>query len=443
MSTTPITRVDLPKVTMFAGSHVMATTRRPSSTPVLDPKRSIGPIAFWGDDNLFPQQVIHDIERTNIMAPVINRKVDLLTSGGLGYGKVEFHAQTGTNRIRPMNLPDINRWLEDSNIDLYYREAAREYYTYYNIFPELVMGRAKDRVVELVCHDSSFVRLATMNDSGSSPLAYMADWAAGAGSTDADRVVPALEQYSVAADEALRLAKPRYILPTRELGGGKHYYALAPWNALRVSGWVDVASRVPELKMHLFKNLMHLRYHFDIAPEYWPSKFLNWDKMENDEKVTTMTEEIRAFDTWAKGEQGQGGALWASMHRPNSDKPAEALIKINEMNMKLPEGAYLQDAQESEYIICRDLGLKPSLHGISPSKSGSSPGSGSEDRVARTNHILDNKGAADLILKPLQVVARINGWPQGIKFFFNNYYAATLSRTMQVADMNDGANETA
>jgi hypothetical protein len=62
--------------------------------------------------------------------------------------------------------------------------------------------------------------------------------------------------------------------------------------------------------------------------------------------------------------------------------------------------------------------------------------------VARTNHILDAKSDADMVLKPLAYISRINGWDkkygkgQRLTWWFQNYYAATLDRTMQVGDMN-------
>lgn len=436
-----IQHFNLPAVSGFAGRRVLATTpssvlKYPSGSPVLDRRPQTGGLAYWGDDNLFPQNVIRDISTTSIIPAVIDKKVDLLTSGGIGYGFEELNPKSGTLRIRPVKIKEIDNWMEDTNAALFAYEAARDYYTYYNIFPELIMGRAKDRVVQLECKDASFVRLGTMDERGDISLAYLADWGNGARVGDADATVTALNPYFRTAEQAVQLRRPRYILPIRLLDRGRHYYGISPWNGLRVSGWLDVAKRIPQLKMQLLKSLMHLRYHFVVAPEYWPAKYPDWDKKDAPEKLDIMKSEVEAFDKWAKGADGQAGTFWSSKYRTSTDKAAEDLVTINEMKMALPEGAYLQDAQEAEFIICRDLQLEPSLMGISPSKSGSSPGSGSQGRVARTNHILDNKRAADMCLKAFQVVARINNWPAGLKFFFNNYYAATLDDSLKVGDMN-------
>lgn len=437
----PIQHFDLPKVSGFAGDRVLVTTpssslKIPGGSPVRDLRLQVGPIARWGDDNLFPQNVITDISTTSIIPAVLDKKVDLLTSGGIGYGFEELNTKTGTVRVNPVKIPAIDDWMEDTNASLFVYEAARDYYTYYNIFPEIIMGRGKDRVVAIECKDASFVRLGVMNDRGDIPLAYLADWGHGATLASVDATLTALNPYFRTAEQAMQLGKSRYILPIRLLDRGRHYYGISPWNGLRVSGWLDVAKRIPQLKMQLLKTLMHLRYHFVVAPEYWPAKYPDWDKKNPPDKLEIMKNEVEAFDKWAKGADGQAGTFWSSKYRTSTDKPAEDLVTINEMKMSLPEGAYLQDAQEAEFIICRDLQLEPSLMGISPSKSGSSPGSGSQGRVARTNHILDNKRAADMVLKPFQLAAKINGWPHGLKFFFNNYYAATLDDSLKVGDMN-------
>jgi hypothetical protein len=302
------------------------------------------------------------------------------------------------------------------------------------------MGRGKDRVVGLGCQDASHVRLSTMTDKGEILKAYVGDWSAiGRGSQAFE--LTALDPYYRVPQQMLELRKLRYILPVRLLGNGQFYYGLSPWNSLRASGWLDVAMRVVELKKHLLEHLQHIRYHIEFSELYWPTKFKNWDKMTPDERLGTMKTEVQAFDTWTKG-KGQGGTYMSMMLESQLTKEQRSLVKINEMKMNLPEGAYLQDAQEAEFIICRDMGLNPALHGISPSKSGSSAGSGSVDRVARTNHILDAKSDADMVLKPLAYISRINGWDkkygkgQRLTWWFQNYYAATLDRTMQVGDMN-------
>ncbi len=439
-----IKHFEFPETSGFVGSRVLATTKRAATksktygggTPVLDRDRKLQGVAWWGAGNRFPQDVIKDISTTSLIGSVIERKVEMLVGGGgLCYGIPEYDKNTGQEVIRPMRIDYIEDWLEETNISLYLNEAARDWYTFYNLFPEFTMGRGRDRIVGIECKDASHVRLNTQNEQGDSTEAIIGDWSFGLTMSESFARIHALNPYFRVADQIRELKKTSYILPIRTLDRGQFYYGIAPWNGLRATGWIDVAKRVPELKKYLLSNLMHLRYHIEFAETYWTTKYKDFEAKSEDERLQIIRDEVALFDKWAKGEKGQGGVYW-SLKKASLAGDLQSLVTINEMKMSLPEGAYLQDAQEADFIICRDLGLKPSLHGISPSKSGSSPGSGSEDRVARTNHILDQKMHADKILQPLEVVRNVNGWPKGLKFYFQNYYAATLDRTMQVGNLN-------
>lgn len=426
--------VELPTATLMIKGAVAVTTRKEAFTgprPVLDQGNMVGKVASWGVNNDFPQRVIDDKRRYSLMGAVIERKRNMLISGGLRYGKVKVDPNTGMELLVPAYDREVQQWLKTSNITLFLREAVRDWYTFYNVFPEFQLNRAYNKVVGIGCHDAAHVRLGLMDSKANITTAYVCDWRndrIGANAFD----MRALDPYTNIAQQVLELRAARAILPIRELGDDQFYYGLAPWDGLRSNGWLDVATRVPELKKLLLNNLMHIRYHIEIDEQYWPTKFKDWDKLSPEQKVTVFKAEVEAINEWAKGE-GQGGTFMSTMIAGPNDKEQRSLIRITEKKLTIDEGAYIEDSQEADFIFCRDMGLKPSLHGISPSKSGSSPGSGSEDRVSRTNHILDCKSDQDLLLEnTLGVVRDVNGWDPEYVFWFGNYYAATLDRTMQV-----------
>lgn len=430
--------VDLPTASLLIGSSVMATAdlEYTGPTAVVEAHRLPADVAFWGTNNRHPQDVIEDVKRVNVVSAVIERKVNMLYSGRLTYGTIDYDERLGMEVMRPIRQAEIDDFLGESNADLYCREGLNDWYTFYNVFPELKMGRNKDRVVGLGCQDASHVRLGTMSDKGEISKAFIGDWSGIGRGGDAFELA-ALDPYFRVAQQMLEKRKLRYILPLRILTRGQFYYGLAPWNSLRASGWLDVAKRVPAMKKQLLEQIQHIRYHIEFSEQYFPVKYKTWDKMTPEERAAIFKTEVSEFDKWAK-DKGQGGTYMSIMLESQFTKEQRSLVKIHPMKLELPEGAYLQDAQEADFIICRDMGLKPSLLGISPSKSGSSPGSGSEDRVSRTNHILDCKGDQDMVLKPFEHISRVNGWDkkygkgQRLKFWFQNYYAATLDRTMQV-----------
>lgn len=429
-----VKHIDIPEagISLFStGSAVMTTTTsslQDGPTPVMPAKDMPGEYALWGVDNLEPQRIAEQKQKIGIVGAVMQKKVDLLVSGGLRYGKVQIDQTTGFERLIPTRDKKVQDFFKECNIQLYLQEATADWYTYGNIFPELWMGRGKDRVVSLAVQDANHVRLAKMNKRAEIEYAYLSDWK----DDGMKRIkIAALDPYRGVVRQMQQRKEARYILPIRILQDNRFYYGNQPWHAHLTSGWFDIAKRVPVLKKALLENLMHIKYHIEIHEKYWNIKWKDWALKEEKDRVALMQQEVVAIENWLK-DGGQGGTFMSSILGGQSGTEEISLVKINEKKMTTSDGAYIEDSQEADFIIARDCGIKPSLIGISPSKSGSSPGSGSEDRVARTNHVLDSKAAQDMILSPLAHIRDMNGWDPEYEFWFANYYAATLDRTQQV-----------
>lgn len=433
-----VQHIELGTVSLFTTGSVAVTTRKESysgPTPVLEGQRSAGRVGLWGPGNDHPQRVVDDLRRTPLAASVIERKVNMLISGGLRYGTLTYDEKSGLDILKPQRLPEVEKFFKDINIKLFLREAARDWYTFYNVFVEYRMGRGYDRITGMGVQDACHVRLGTMNDQAEITNAFINDWRTNGDSSAFE--LPALDPYRNVAGQILKKKDARSILPIRILGHDQFYYGVAPWHGLQADGSLDIAARILELKKLLLDNIMLIRYHIEIDERYWPKAIPGYAKMDQPAQIAAMTAHVVEIEKWLKGD-GHGGAWMSTMLQHGGETGQTSLVKIHEKQLTIPDGAYNQDTQESHFIICRDMGLKPSLHGISPSKSGSSPGSGSEDRIARTNHILDSKSDQDQILMSLEHVRDVNGWPEDLTFWFSNYHAATLDRTNGV-DQNPNA----
>ena len=436
----------LPTVSLFVADKVAVTTRHESfkgPTAVVQKVRGSGKVGLWGPGNNDPQRIATDKRTTSILGAIIDKKVEMLVSGGLRYGTIVVDERTGLEVMRPLRVKEIEHWLQDTNIKLYCYEAIRDYFTYANSFAELQLSRGKNYCTGITACDASQVRLGVMDNKGNIRKAFLADWEGGAAEVDGTEF-SAIDPYGRSpVGQILNGGAFRYIIPLRFLNDGQFYYGYPSWNSLRTNGWVDINKRIPELKKLLLENLMHLTYHIEIDERYWKKKFLNWDKKTEAQRLDLVREEVQDLNDRLKG-SSQGGALMTIMDAtPTANSIQQnSLVKITPIKNSVMEGAYIEDSQEADFVICRDMGLPPPLFGISPSKSGSSAGSGSVDRVLRTNYVLDSKPYADLILEPLSYASRINGWDDKyngglpLVWWFANYYAATLDRTMQVGDMN-------
>lgn len=433
--------IQSPVSTAFIQGDAIASVRKEAfrgPSPVLDKLREGQVIAFWGSNNDKPQKIIEDIKAYPLMGGVIQAKIDLLYGGGIRYGRVIVDQLTGMERMIPMRDPVIDKWLRETNVNLYLRKAANDWYTYGNVFVELRMGKYQRYVHGIAVLDASQMRVS-LQDTKTRRVdkAYLADWANNA--TDADAtVLPMLDAQFRTAEQVLTGSDTNYAYHITDLVNGQFYYGSPSWDGLRTNGWLAVAKRIPELKRHLLQNLMHIRYHIEFDERYFSHKYKDtWDKKSEVERMQLEQEETRLIREWLAG-KGQGGAWGTKMlaETLNNGKGDQmSLVRIHELKLTTAEGAYIEDSQETDFIFCRDMGLDPSLYGISPSKSGSSPGSGSDKRVARTNHVLNCKSHQDRLMEPLYLARDVNGWNEEIQFWMAGYYAASVDRTMSVDRM--------
>jgi hypothetical protein len=347
-----VAHIELPTVSLFVGKQASVTTRNSvydGPKPVMEKLRETGKVAPWGVNNDFPTLVANDIKKTSIAAAVIEYKVDLLVgSGGLCYGK-EVIGANGVKTLVPTRDPEVDAFFADINMQAVLTEAAFDWYTYYNIFPEFRMGRGYDRITGLGIQDAIDVGLAAMNDRAEYHECYIADWANGATKADGFSL-PLLENYGNPAKQLMREKNARSVLPVRYLNMGQRYYGLAPWNALRANGTIDIANRIMELKKLLIDQISHIRYHIEIDERYWEKVIPDFATMEKATKIAAMKRHVETIETWLKGE-GQGGAFMSGMLAHGGAADQTSLVRINEKRMTTPDGAYIEDSQETHFII--------------------------------------------------------------------------------------------
>lgn len=451
---------DMPGGVLYSrGSHVLYTTNLASdalpkpSEVVLENLRGQD-VAFWGDANDFPQQVIADIEMSDIIPTVIDWKARQLIGEGVAYGNM-VPGPGGSLVLEPIQVPEIEHWLRRTAFDLYCEEAALDFYTFYNANAELEKAR-NGQFVGVYSKDQSWRRYGVNDKRGMITKAYeSACWSTATDLTDKKKVIslPAIDPYLI--DSQLAEATPgRMVLPLRIQTRGRKYYALAPWNGLRANGWLALAIAIPKMKLRLIQNLMQAQYQIEIADTYWPGKYKNWKDLSDKEKRQKYADEVKAFEDlmFSDEEVGKPKTLMTQKVWNQVKGEMYSLWTITPLRMETPTGAYIEDGQEADFHIVRSLGVDPSLVGISPGKNNTSTGSGSDARVKRTNYLISVRPHGQHLLRMMPPISEVNGWNKDynggkpLHWMFRSLHAATLDRTSMVSvnpkentTENDGA----
>lgn len=390
-----------------------------------------GKLAKWGDNNDFPITVMDEVEKNAVLSRGLYWMANAITSGGLVYGSLIVDEATGKSRLQRVKDPVVEAWLRSTNIKRYIREAAHEFYKFWNPFPEMVVSNDRKTIAKLVCHETPWCRWGVQNPNGLIDKCYINAQFGKDGKLDSPETITrdVIDPYYDAVNQVRNNAKlTSFIYPLSGTDSGRAYYPLAPWWAAVTQGWTKIANRIPVYKDALLTNGMTVKYILTVAEWWWQWKYKDWDT-KPELKAQRMKEELDAFSAKMKGEKGAGNSLLTATRIIDSKEYKGWSVEA--VDDKLKDGALLADVQESTTHILFALGLDGTLIGSLPG-SGPGAGSGSDKRVAMNIFIANSKAEQDIILEPVAFAFQYNNFldDEGLPYevWFENYWITTLDK---------------
>lgn len=382
-----------------------------------DEEYSKSEIAFWGQNNDFPDQLNKEIESSSIIPSTLDFKARMLNGLGIEYGYYEIvNNEEVFTKIRDKEIQDFF-W--NSNINRYSIKAADDLYKFYNVFPELVFSVDRKKIVSLLAQEATFCRWQKQDAKGFIKNCFIkTNWKDKPNDLEEAIKVPVIDIYTTNIEELKQGKSYKYIFPL-SIPTGKIYYQTAPWYSIIKSGWLDVAKAIPIFKKSLMKNQITAKYLIKIPSYYWKWRFPNtkegkeadgWDSFSPDKKEELMQETLDKFEEFLSGNENAGKAIMSHFKFDEQTKLEYPSWQIEPIENKLKDGAYIEDSQEASSHILYSLGVPAALLGNSPGKSGQGSGSGSDVRELANFYLTLNHTYETLILEPLRFIAEYNGW---------------------------------
>jgi hypothetical protein len=415
--------------------------------------REIGsnPWSEWGGNNIYPQEVMAKIAQVSLVSAILDWKARALYGGGLEYGCTTIDAKGKESFIRVFDK-EIEEWLTATDIMLYLMEASSYFYHFYNIFPEMVMSKDGKRIVFLTCLESTDVRYKRREKEGINrgliTKAYVSpDWKQVTGKADLEEI-EVINTQRDPLGTARGWKNKKFIYPVAYPSPGRGYYQAAPWHAL-LDTWLPVAKGVPAFKQSLLTNQMAIKYLMHVPEYFWEWKHPGFNVMADADRRKIMKEEYKQFNDFLSGEENAGKSLVMTI-KDNKAGIEYKDWKIDAIDDKMKNGMYLEDSQEADAHIFKNLNVDPTLFGAGVGKNASGGGSGSDKRVAWNNYIIMTKPHQDIILKPLHFIAKFNGWAEKFEakypnskfeFHFKNYRIAKLDSGNETEDADINKDE--
>ena len=390
-------------------------------------------VAYWGEDNLFPQQVVADMEENTSLATSLQWKAKAWYGGGLVYGLVTFD-EKGEEVFTRLRLPEVEAFIRRSNLPRFGMEALMDISVFGQAFPELILSLDRKQILSVSTQDACYCRYAKAKTAGGimQKLYINANWANGGRYDDEyTTAVPVLDPYYDAV-EGLRARTDgfKYIYPISFPSPDKSEYQLVSWNTVRRSGWLAMAKTVLAWKNNVLEKYLSIEWMIEVNPEYWKWKYKDWEDKDEEERRRLIKLELTNFGEVMTGTNGAGKSLMTTTVKDAQGNDVAA-FKVTAMDKKMAEGLLNEDSQEAHSHVFTAAGVAPTLMGIQPGKN-MGAGSGSDARVAFNNFMSTSTFEQDLVREVLHFIAAYNGWPENLEFRFKQPLIMTMDKGKQV-----------
>lgn len=450
----------------FQSSEMLGRSKNAVVAPVRHATTALK-VAPWGEDNRFPQNIVHALAKCGVAQRIIQTLTENLYGGGIVYGKV-VDIDAGGNEVfqvaKPGDFPEVDTFFEENNIPLYFAEYGMDYFQFANAFPELILSKDKKKVVGLIINEACDCRVSQHDESGNSKFVYISKlWGA-----DGDQFVkfdPTKSMsslYSAKSITATTKADGKYIIERRLLdryfsfeslkkqtekhpdlnyvfplnfpSANKTYYQLASWDGARLSGWIEIASKVPQMLQSLFKNAFNIRYHIEIPSDYFQKKFgvEKWGKFSEEEKNKAQKEVLESINTVLVGSENAYKSLITMFDTSQMDSKEVGRVKITKIDAKNDTSSELLTSGTANSEIAVAFGINPNTLGMGQAGGvyASNQG-GSNIREGKLEADSRATLARQIALEPFKLIAKYNGWPKGLKFAFKDTVLLTLDKGKQ------------
>ncbi len=386
--------------------------------------------ARWGDSGRLPTEWRIKIEKSDIAAAAIERKVAMLYGQGMKYYKVEYD-EKGEEVRRFFKDDKIERFVRKNKIHKFLAERLKNFMYFGILWSEGITSRDKKEIVSVRHLDSEMCRFHTRDETTGviKMIGFSADFCNSEEPSD-DLVtdIPLIDCYNEM--ESIRKVKTHKFAQVSKLDTpGRSYYPMPAWaGLLRKEGWLDVSNSIPETLICINDKQVKFRYIIRVAEAYWRFWYPEWDTYDakaREEKVQLKKKELDDIVLNAK-RMTVKSILTTNFMDPVTNQiiPGVEVIAVDD---KLKNQEYIPNSQAADSKIVATLGIDPSEFGLQPEGGKMGGGSGSDKRTSRVNAVSISKIIEDLIFEPLYTVLEYNGWGDDVHFCFKHKVPTTLN----------------
>lgn len=390
-------------------------------------------IMWWGKDNNLPQQRETLVIDNNIVPALIERKRNIITGNGFfAFTKrVEKQADGTSKNIQDeVEIPPVAQEFFDMiDMDKYLADAAGELMKHSLLLPEMIRNKGR-QVIGLEVKECKYMRAGRKGPDGRVPKWY---WSGFWGKQSAANSIVRKEdrktiEIPVYAGEEAKQTK--FVYPLGDYLYNDGYYPIPCW----WGGWewIELANLIPSFHKSNLQNGYNIRWHIEIPADY----FLDYEAYEAavDEAGKTVVlenakEKEQAFmddiNRFLADVTNAGRTVFTKYEIDKSLGKEYPGIKITALDYDMKDEALLKLFDKSNTANISAQGVPPTLASIETQGKLSS---GTEIRNAYLMWLIINTyQPRRKMLKPIELVKKINGWPAEIHYGIRDFELTALS----------------
>lgn len=365
------------------------------------------PWAKWGQDNLLPDRIVQLVYDNNIKPELINTTANFIVGQGILLTKKVL--KKGKLETILVSNSEIEDWFEENDIHDYLKSQATNFCFFANTFSEIVLTYERKAASIINIHGNDIRAEKHNKNTGKTENYYTnGDW------SKAKYVAGKPKESNVEKIPSFNKLYPtlhsKFIFHGKEDMPGQPYYSVPTW--LGTKAWTELANEIPRWHLAGIKNGYNIRWHIKIPRSYFDQYGKDAIKMER---------QVRdEMNQWLAGVKNVGKAF-VSRYANDPDKEG---WKIEALKYDLHDEAFSKLFEQSNQANAAGHGLHTTLAGIDTQGKLSS---GSEMRLAYQIHIaLKTFSPRKVLLKPLKIIQKLNGWDPTINFAIQDIDITTL-----------------
>jgi len=357
----------------------------------------------WGEDNLFPYNLLRLTIKNNIAPGIINTKIDFVS----GKKIILYKEHIGENKkieVEIVEDPEIEDWLEENEVDEQMTKIVTDDIWFGNFAVEFIRAKSGKKIAGFKHHDMMTVRAANPYKRIPVYKYLLNDW---------------INDYVSMATEIMKFkrekpfAYPNSLYHVFRYFPGSFYYGLPDY--IGSENWMRLANKIPIFHDKGMDNTYQIRWHIQIPQDYFEQ--FDGDAKKEEKR---LREEMNDF---LAGAQNAGKAFVTRYAKDHNGNKKEGWI-IEPVKAEYFDEAFVKLYEQSNVAITSSHSIDPSISGVQTQGKLSS---GSDKRISYDMFLkLKVPSFRKRILKPLYEVKRANNWNKKIKFGMLDYELTTL-----------------